>query len=79
MTHFEDILQRSDGIRMRIIGSPPGLTVVDIYATRPAGTYVATGTMTATSALSDHSLSRQTSAMERTEDGTVDREDGETG
>jgi hypothetical protein len=38
MTLFEDILQRSDGIRMRIIGSPPRLTVVDIYATRPEGT-----------------------------------------
>ena len=38
MTHFEDILQRSDGIRMRIIGSPPCLTIEDIYATRPAGT-----------------------------------------
>jgi hypothetical protein len=38
MTLFEDILQRSDGIRMRIIGSPPCLTVVDIYATRPEGT-----------------------------------------
>jgi hypothetical protein len=38
MTLFEDILQRSDGIRMRIIGSPPRLTVVDIYATRPKET-----------------------------------------
>jgi len=38
MTLFEDILQRSDGIRMRFIGSPLRLTVVDIYATRPEGT-----------------------------------------
>jgi hypothetical protein len=37
MTHFENILQRSDGIRMRIIGSPPRLTIEDIYATRPSG------------------------------------------
>jgi hypothetical protein len=38
MTILGDILQRSDDIRMRIIGSPPRLTVVDIYATRPEGT-----------------------------------------
>jgi hypothetical protein len=37
MTIFEDILQRSDGIRTRIIDSPPRLTVGDIYATRPEG------------------------------------------
>jgi hypothetical protein len=79
MTLFEDILQRSDDLGMRIIGSPPRLTVVDIYATRPAGMSVATGTRTATFALLHDSLSRQTSVLERTEDGTVDREDGETG
>jgi hypothetical protein len=38
MTHFKDHLRRSDGIRMRSIGSLARLTVVDIYATRPAGT-----------------------------------------
>lgn len=38
MTYFADILQCSAGIRMRIIGSPPRLTIEDIYATRPSGT-----------------------------------------
>jgi hypothetical protein len=38
MTHFENILQRSDDICMRIIGFPPRLTIEDIYATRPSGT-----------------------------------------
>jgi hypothetical protein len=38
MTHFENILPRSNGIRIRIIGSLPRLTIDDVYATKPAGT-----------------------------------------